>query len=107
MVLMRRASGRTPLAAAPVFLAAALTFAGLGLAGIDAAAQDKAPVARISQEQAVQAALKALSGKVGEVSIEKKRGKNVYVVEIIADKDGEEIDVLVDPESGQVLGMEK
>jgi uncharacterized membrane protein YkoI len=71
-----------------------------------------APVAanvspKISQEQATQAALKALPGKVTDVTVEKKRGKNVYVIEIVADKDGAETDVLVDMDSGAVLGMEQ
>lgn len=66
----------------------------------------KAPSARISEQQATQAALQALPGKVTDVTVEKKRGKNVYVIEIVADKDGEETDVLIDMDSGAVLGME-
>lgn len=66
----------------------------------------KPPGGQISQEQATQAALQALPGKVTDVTIEKKRGKNVYVIEVVADKDGEETDVLVDMDSGVVLGME-
>jgi uncharacterized membrane protein YkoI len=66
----------------------------------------KVPAATVSQEQATQAALQKLPGKVTDVTIEKKRGKNVYVIEIIADKDGEETDVLVDMHRGAVLGME-
>jgi uncharacterized membrane protein YkoI len=62
---------------------------------------------RISQEQAMQAAQKALPGKVTDVTLEKKRGKTVYVVELAPDKGGEETDVLVDPETGQVLGTEQ
>ena len=66
----------------------------------------KAASGKISQQQATQAALQALPGKVTDVTIEKKRGKNVYVIEIVADKDGEETDVLVDMTSGAVLGVE-
>ena len=62
--------------------------------------------ARISKEQATQAALQALPGKVTDVTIEKKRGKTVYVIEIVAEKDGAETDVLVDMVSGAVLGMD-
>jgi uncharacterized membrane protein YkoI len=61
---------------------------------------------RISKEQATQAALQALPGKVTDVTIEKKRGKTVYVIEIVAEKDGAETDVLVDMTSGAVLGMD-
>jgi uncharacterized membrane protein YkoI len=63
--------------------------------------------AKISKEQASQNALQAMPGKVSDVSIERKLGKNVYVVEIIAEKDGEELDVLVDMDSGKVLGIER
>ena len=65
----------------------------------------KAP-GKISQQQATQAALQALPGKVTDVTIEKKRGKNVYVIEILAEKDGAETDVLVDTDTGAVLGVE-
>jgi uncharacterized membrane protein YkoI len=66
----------------------------------------KAPAAKVSEEQATQAALQALPGKVTDVTVEKKRGKNVYVIEIVAAKDGVETDVLIDMETGAVLGME-
>jgi len=62
--------------------------------------------AKISQEQATQAALAALPGEVTDVTIERKRGKMVYVIEIVAKKNGTETDVLVDMDSGKVLGME-
>ena len=65
-----------------------------------------APGGTISEEEARQAALKALPGKVTDVTVEKKRGKTVYVIEIVAEKDGVETDVLVDMTSGTVLGME-
>ena len=66
-----------------------------------------APGAKISKEQATQAALQALPGKVTDVTIEKKLGKNVYVIEIVSEKDGEETDVLVDMNSGAILGMDR
>ena len=72
-----------------------------------AAAEKSGPVIRITEEQAGQAALKVLPGRITDVSIEKKRGKTVYVVEIVADKDSAETDVLVDIESGKVLGIDK
>ena len=64
------------------------------------------PGGKITREQATQAALQALPGKVTDVTVEKKHGKNVYVIEIVAEKDGAETDVLVDMASGAVLGME-
>jgi len=66
----------------------------------------KVPAVRISEEQATRAALQVLPGKVTDVTIEKKRGKNVYVIEILAEKNGAETDVLVDTDTGAVLGVE-
>jgi hypothetical protein len=96
-----------------LFLAAAVTLAtpctavavepGAGVPAREAAAT--AP-AKISREQATQAALAALPGEVTDVTIERKRGKTVYVIEIVAKKNGAETDVLVDMDSGKVLGME-
>ena len=59
---------------------------------------------KITKEQATKVALEQVPGKVTDVTIEKKRGKNVYVVEIQSDQ-GEK-DVLVDMESGKVVGTE-
>ncbi len=61
---------------------------------------------KISEEQASEIALKKIPGEVTGIGIEKKRGKNVYVVEIMAKKNGKETDVLVDMNSGKVLGTE-
>jgi len=66
-----------------------------------------APSAKVSREQAVEAALAAVPGKVTDAGIEKKRGKNVWVIEIVAEKDGAEIDVLVDLDSGKVIGLDR
>ncbi len=62
--------------------------------------------AKISREQATQAALAAFPGEVTDFTIERKHGKMVYVIEIVAKKNGAEKDVLVDMDSGKVLGME-
>jgi uncharacterized membrane protein YkoI len=62
------------------------------------------PVTRISDDQATKIALGRISGTVTSVTIERKRGKNVYVVEIQT-PNGEK-DVLVDIQSGEVLGTE-
>jgi len=63
------------------------------------------PEPKISSEQAKAAALKVVPGRVTSVVIEKKQGKNVYVVEIVP-RGGGEKDVFVDIETGQVLGTE-
>jgi uncharacterized membrane protein YkoI len=46
-------------------------------------------------------------GNVTEVVIEKKRGKKVYVVEIIEKGSGAEVDVFVDIETGEVVGTDR
>ena len=61
---------------------------------------------KISKEVATKNALAALPGSVTDVTVEKKRGKNVWVIEIVAEKDGAETDVLVDMDSGKVIGMD-
>lgn len=67
--------------------------------------ETQAPAKKISEDEAKAIALKYLPGKVTDIAIEKKRGRNVYVVEIMSEKSGEK-DVLVDLVSGKVLGME-
>jgi uncharacterized membrane protein YkoI len=89
----------TVLALAPALLWRALA--------TEAAAQEaKAKTPRITKEQAVKNALAAVPGDVTDVTIEKKRGKEVYVIEIVAEKNGVETDVLVDMDSGKVIGTE-
>jgi uncharacterized membrane protein YkoI len=84
-------------------------FAGLLavlLAPDTAAAQaQQPPAAKISEEQATKIALERIPGKVTDVKIERKRGKNVYVVEIQT-QDGGEKDVFVDIESGKIVGTD-
>ena len=71
-----------------------------------ARAAERAPAgAKITKEQATKAALEQIPGKVTDVTIERKRGKNVYVVEIQSPDQGEK-DVIVDMESGKVVGTE-
>ena len=72
-----------------------------------ATAGEKAPGAKITKGEAMQAALKTLPGKVTDVTVERKKGKQVYVIEIVAEKDGSETDVLVDMETGAVLGIDR
>lgn len=71
------------------------------------ASQTATSAAKISQEKATEIALKKVSGKVTSVEIEKKLGKKVYVVEILEKDSGAEVDVLVDMETGEVLGTER
>ncbi|MEY8689861.1 MAG: PepSY domain-containing protein [Leptothrix sp. (in: b-proteobacteria)] len=71
----------------------------------EAKQETQAPAKKISEDDAKAIALKYLPGKVTDIAIEKKRGRNVYVVEIMSEKSGEK-DVLVDLVSGKVLGME-
>lgn len=59
----------------------------------------------ITEEEAIAIALKEVKGEVTDVSIEKKFGKAAYVVEIDADN-GPETDVIIDIETGEVLGIE-
>jgi uncharacterized membrane protein YkoI len=66
--------------------------------------KDKAFVAKISEDRATEIALKRMPGKATAVKIERKRGKNVYVVEIQTAR-GEK-DVLIDPDTGRILGTE-
>ena len=61
--------------------------------------------AKITSDQASAIALKAIPGKVTGVTIEKKLGKNVYVVEIMSQTQGEK-DVFVDLVSGKVIGTD-
>lgn len=49
--------------------------------------------------------MQTIPGKANSVKIERKRSKNVYVVEIIT-KDQAEKDVFVDIESGEVVGTD-
>ncbi len=70
-----------------------------------AMAAAQAPVAKISEAEATKIALERIPGKATDVTIERKLGENVYVVEIQA-ADGGEKDVFVDIESGQILGTD-
>ena len=62
--------------------------------------------AKITRGAAIEAALKQLTGKVTDVTVERKGGRQVYVIEIVTEKDGKENDVLVDMQTGVVLGIE-
>ena len=66
----------------------------------------KPPVAKVNGNQATEIALKVIPGEAKSVAIERKRGHNVYVVEIVDKKDGVEKDVFVDIETGEVVGTD-
>jgi hypothetical protein len=63
------------------------------------------PVAKITPQQATETALKIMPGRMTSLVIERKRGRHVYVVEIMTSNAGEK-DVLVDIESGEIVGTE-
>jgi uncharacterized membrane protein YkoI len=77
----------------------------LFLAPATAATHAQSSVAKITEAQAMKIALEQIPGKVTDVKIERKRGKNVYVVEIQT-PDGGEKDVFVDIESGKIVGTD-
>ncbi|MEK6983043.1 MAG: PepSY domain-containing protein [Nanoarchaeota archaeon] len=60
---------------------------------------------KITQEQAIKIALAEVNGEVTDVEIERKRGKEVYTVEI--DDNGDEVDIFVDTKTGHVVGTER
>ena len=60
--------------------------------------------AEITEQEAITIAQNAVEGRVTDVGIEKKYNKAVYVIEI--DADGVETDVIIDIETGSVLGIE-
>ena len=105
--MLNRHTSRRLGARVSVALCGALALSAASLVLTDnAIAQDKpAAAAKITEEQAKAIALKTIPGKVTKVVIEKKKGKNVYVVEIMSEKKGE-IDVFVDIVSGKVIGTD-
>lgn len=60
---------------------------------------------KISDEQAKKIALEEVSGEVTHIGIERKFGKQTIVVEVDADN-GPETDVIIDIETGDILGTE-
>jgi len=63
------------------------------------------PVAKISGAEATKVALELIPGRVTSLTIERKLGKNVYVVEIRTPNGGEK-DVFVDIETGKIVGTD-
>ena len=69
------------------------------------AAVSKRPTRKISDEKAIEIALKKVPGQATGVSLEKKMGKLSIIVEVQADT-GIETDVIIDMETGEVTGTE-
>jgi hypothetical protein len=63
------------------------------------------PGARVTREQAASIALKVIAGEVTSVDVERKLGRIVYTVEIMT-PGGDETDVFVDVETGEVVGTD-
>ena len=59
----------------------------------------------ITEEEAIQIALKKVNGKVTDIEIERKKGHDVYAVEM--DDNGDEVDVFVDVKTGEIVGTER
>ncbi len=60
---------------------------------------------KLTEELAKEIALKKVKGKATDAAVETKFGKETFVVEVLTD-DGEEIDVVIDLETGKVLAVE-
>lgn len=71
----------------------------------DSGPSPAAPVRNISDDRAKEIALATVSGDVTGIGVEKKLGKRTIVVEVLG-QDGSETDVIIDMESGEVLGTE-
>jgi hypothetical protein len=61
----------------------------------------------INEEEAKEIALAEVPGRVTDAAIEQKFSRPAWVIEIIADADGVETDVIIDVDTGEVLGIEK
>lgn len=66
----------------------------------------KPSAAKVTKEAAVEIALKKVPGTVTAVDMEKKNGRDVYAVEIIAADGGKETDVFVDRATGEVISTD-
>jgi hypothetical protein len=66
----------------------------------------KPPVPKVDGLAAKEIALKKIPGKANNMKIERLGKRNVYAIEIVADEDGQEWDVFVDIETGEVVGTD-
>jgi uncharacterized membrane protein YkoI len=60
----------------------------------------------ITEDEAKRLALQAVPGKVTDIAIEKKKGVDRYVVEVVPEKGGKEVDVIIHMTTGKVLAVE-
>lgn len=65
------------------------------------------PVRKVSDDEAKEIARRTVPGTVIDLEVERKLGAERIVVEVIADADGAETDVIIDMETGEVVGVEK
>ncbi len=63
------------------------------------------PAKKPTEAEVKEIALKRVPGKITDFDVESKFGKPTYVVEIRPDK-GPETDVIIDMDTGEVLGIE-
>jgi uncharacterized membrane protein YkoI len=78
---------------------------GLVLAGSIAgmvSAQSVADATGLTEEQVIEIALTEIPGEVQEVELENRRGTQIYGIEILS-ADGEEMEVVIDAQTGDVL----
>lgn len=73
----------------------------------DAADAPSKAARTIPEEELKRIAVKAVPGKPVDVQIERKLGADRYVVEVLADPDGAEVDVIIDMKTLKVLGIER
>ncbi len=86
-----------------VAMTAVLLIVG-GVAAAVALSGDDLPEVPVTQDEAVAAATAAVPGDVLEVELEKENGVVGYEVEIKT-SDGSMVEVMVDPQTGEVLGQ--
>jgi uncharacterized membrane protein YkoI len=79
-----------------------LVLAG-GLAGM-VSAQTVADATGLTEDQVIEIALMEVPGEVLSIELERHRGEQFYEIEILAD-DGEEIEVEIAAETGDVLDV--
>jgi hypothetical protein len=89
------------------FVEAAFSTAGKSSGVEKISAAEPSAGKTISQDEAKLVAVKAVPGKAINVAVEKLKGINRYVVEVVPTAGGKELDVIVDMVSGKVIGVEK
>jgi len=88
----------------PVLAVAVLAGGGFTIANAQGQAA-LAKQAKITQDEAINAALEKVPGTAGEVELEDEKGTIVYEIELVS-TDGTEHEVEVDAQTGEVLKVE-